>query len=124
MKKPIKVIEISTVEGRSTRLCRFSRGTLALARSTGAASLRWQQSPSQQIQIRQREGREQAHRILRQPAVANFAKAPQALDHMENMFDTGSSGGAATVDEPLVLAQARGTPVDPVADTLSQSGLT
>jgi hypothetical protein len=93
-------------------------------RSSGVPSLRRHQSPSQQIQIRQREAREQARRILRQSPVANFAKTPQALDHVEDMFDAGPSGGAATVDESLVLAQMRRAPVDAVADPLRQGGLT
>jgi hypothetical protein len=51
------------------------------------AALPWQQAASQQIQIRQREGGIQPRGILRQPTVANFAKAPQALDHVEGVLD-------------------------------------
>jgi len=107
MKEPTKVIEIGAGERKAARFCRFSRSFVALPRSLDVPSLRWQHSPSEQIQIRQREGREQAYRILHQPAVANFVEAPQALDHVEYMFDAGPCGGAAAADEPLVLAQVR-----------------
>src|SRR5271163_173043 len=123
MRKAIEVIESFAVERKSACLCGFSRSISALSRSSGARSLRWQQSAPQQIQIREREGGIQPDRILRQAAVANFAKTPEALDHVENMFDAGASGGAAAVDEPLVLTQVTGAAVDPVADALSQGGL-
>ncbi len=74
---------------------RYFRST-AIIRHT---SLRWQQSSPQQIQIREREGGIQSRGVLRQSAVANLVKAPQALDHVEHMLDTGPGGRAATVDE-------------------------
>jgi hypothetical protein len=62
----------------------------ALTRSSGAPSLRWQlHSTPQQIHVRQREGREQARRILRRSAVANFAITPPALDHVEKHVQRG-----------------------------------
>ena len=50
------------------------------------APLRWQQSSSEQIQVREREGREQPRGVLRQAAVAHLGEAPQALDHMEGVL--------------------------------------
>src|SRR5579863_6695736 len=123
MKEPTKVTEIPAIERTESRLCSFCRSILALPRSSGARSL-WQQSASQQIQICQREGAIQPGGVLRQATVANFAKAPEALDHVEYMFDTGPRSGAATVDESLVFTQVTGTAVDPIADALGQGGLT
>jgi len=80
----------------------------------------------QYVQVRQREGGIQPRCILRQAAVANFAKTPQALDYMERMLDSGSSSRAATVDEPLILAQwfaTRWAPIDTVTNAGSKGAL-
>src|SRR5208282_5897772 len=125
MNEAMEVIAKFAAEDKSAPLCGVSRCFCTASRSSGTRPLWWQQAASQQIQIRQREGGIQPHGILRQSTVANFAKAPQALDHMEDMLDARPSSGASTVNEPLILAQrpSGGTPIDPVADAGSQGGL-
>jgi hypothetical protein len=59
------------------RLGGVSRPFWPSSQSQETRPLRWQQSTPQQIQIRQGEGGIQPRGILRQPTVANFAKAPQ-----------------------------------------------
>src|SRR4029077_278570 len=123
MNEAMEVIAKFAVEDKSAPLCGVSLCFCTASRSSGTRPLRWQQAATQQIQIRQREGGIQPRGILRQSTVANFAKAPQALDHVEGMLDAGPSSGAATVNEPLILAQrmgSNGSPIDPVADPGSQ----
>ena len=103
-----------------------SRSFQPISRSPGAIPLSWQQSSPQQIQIRQGEGGVQARRVLSQSTVAHLVKAPQALDHVEDMLDTGPSGRAPTIDEPLILAQrpgANGAPINPIPDAGRQRAL-
>src|SRR5271155_2341242 len=120
MKEATKVTGFRAIECRATGLWDFSRGIFALPRSSGAPSLRWQETAPEHIQIGQREGGVQPSGVLRQPAVPHFVKAPHPLDNVEDMFDAAPSSGAATVDEPLVLTQVTGTAVDSVADTFRQ----
>jgi hypothetical protein len=121
----MEVIATFAVEGKTAHLAYVSHGFCTASRSSGARPLRWQQATPQQIQIRQRKGGIQPHGILRQPAVANLAKAPQALDHVEDMLDSRPRGGAPTVDKPLIFAQrpASAAPVDSVADAGGQRSL-
>src|SRR6266478_3851953 len=125
MNEAMRDIAKFAAEDKSAQICGVSRCFCAASRSSGTRPLRWQQAASQQIEIRQREGDIQPHGILRQSTVANFAKAPQALDHIEYMFDTGPSSGASTVDVPLIFAQPPSgrAPIDPVANAGSQGGL-
>src|SRR5437879_4934990 len=125
MNGTLKVTAKCATEGWAGCFGLVSRTFWSSSQSRGIPPLRWQQSAPQQIQVRQREGGIQPHGVLRQPTVANFAKAPQALDHMEHMLDAGPSCGAPTVDEPLILAQrpSRGVPIDAVANAGSQGAL-
>jgi len=107
MNEAMEVIAKFAAEDKSASLRGVSRFFCSASRSSGTAPLRWQQAASQQIQIRQREGGIQPHGILRQPTIANFAKAPQALDDVEGMLDSGPSGGAPAVDPALIRAQGR-----------------
>jgi hypothetical protein len=94
---------------------------------TSTRPLRRQQSTPQQTQVRQRKCGIQPPSVLGQAAVvANLAEAPQALDHMEGMLDTGPGRGTPAVDEPLVLAQrpASRAPIDPIMDAERQRTLT
>src|SRR3984893_13493086 len=108
--------------------CGFdSRSFRSISRSPGATPLWSQQSSPQQIQVRQGEGGVQPCRVLSQATVAHLAKAPQSLDHVEYMLDTGPSGRAPTIDEPLILAQwsgANGAPINPIPDAGRQRALT
>lgn len=87
-----KFIAKSAVQFAATHLRRVSVAFWKSSSSQGVRPLRRQQSSSHQIQIRQRERRVQPRRILRQAAIANFAEAPQALNHMEDMFDARPRG--------------------------------
>src|SRR5271170_8387764 len=108
----MEVITKFAAEDQSARLFGVSRCFCPASRSSGIPPLRRQQAAPQQIQIRQREGGVQPRSVLRQPTVSNFAEPPQTLDHVKDVFDAGPSRGAATVDEPLILAQrpSRGAP--------------
>src|SRR3981189_3115497 len=78
-----------------------------------------QQSASHEIQIRKRERGKGSHRVLREPAVSDLGKAPQAFDHVESEFAPGAVSRAPAVDEFVVCAEflARfGPPIYPVAD--------
>ncbi len=121
----MKVMAKFVADDQSARLFGVFRCFCTASRSSGTRPLRWQQAAPQQIQIRQCEGGVQPRGILRQSTVANLAKAPQALDYVKDVFDTRSSGGAATVDEPLILAQRPSwrAPIDSVADALSERSL-
>ena len=80
----------------------------------------------QHIEVRQGEARIQSRGILGQSAVANLAKAPQALEHVKDMLDSGPSGGSAPLNPSLLCTQGRpaiGAPVDTVADTDRLRGL-
>src|SRR5580658_4120258 len=82
----------------ATRLCPSSVAFWISSSSQGVRPLRWQQSSPNQIQLRQRECGVQSRRVLRQPAIANFARAPEALNLVEHMLDAGPSGRSATID--------------------------
>src|ERR1700680_3501758 len=99
MNGTMKVMAKCAAEPKSAHLRQVSRAFCCSSRSQGTPPLRWQQSASQQVQVRQREGGVQPRGVLRQATVAHFAKAPQALDHMEGMLDTGPGTGAQAVDE-------------------------
>jgi hypothetical protein len=120
-----EVIAIFASEDRSARLCGASRDFCGAPQSSGAPSLRWQQSPQQQMQVRQREGGVQPCGFLRQPTVENPGKAPQALNRLEGMLDAGASNRAAAVNEALICAQRPliGAPIDPVTDAASDGAL-
>jgi hypothetical protein len=126
MNEAMKFMAMCGVEEIAPLGC-VSRPFWPSSRSQGTRPLRREQTVPQQIRIRQCEAGIQPRGILRQPAVAHFAKAPQALDHMEDMLDSSPSGAAPTVDEPLILAQRGtgigGSPIDPVADAGSQGSL-
>src|SRR3970282_263014 len=86
----------------------FSSVSVALSRLTQSQETRlprWQQSSPQQIQIRQRKGREQPRGVLRQSPIAHFAEPPQALHHMEGMLAAGARLGANSVDPLLLFAE-------------------
>src|ERR1700726_3684763 len=125
MNRTMKVIEECMQSAASARFRCALRAFRCSPRSPGTPPLWRQQSTPQQIQVRQRKGGVQPRGVLGQAAVANLAKAPQALDHMEGMFDTGPSSGAPAVDESLILAQrpASGAPIDPIADAGGQRAL-
>lgn len=99
MKDSTEIIESCGIASAAVRFGLVLPAFLLSLRSTKTPSLRHQQTASEQIQVRQSEGGIQPGRILRQSAVANLAEPPKALDHVENMFDSGPSRGSSTVDE-------------------------
>src|SRR5258706_9427026 len=100
-----KVMAKWETTGSGARCGLVSRSFCIDSPSRGATPLRRQQSSPQQIQVRQCEGGMQPCGVLRQAAVANLGKAPQVLDHVEGVLNTGASGGATAVNEPPVVVQ-------------------
>src|ERR1035438_5748100 len=125
MNRTAKIIGNCAARSATPRYCCAFRVFRYSSRSPGTRPLWRQQSTPQQIQVRQRKGGVQPCGVLRQPTVANLAKAPQALDHMKDVLDTGSGRGTPTVDDPLVLGQrsARTAPIDPISDAGRQRAL-
>ena len=80
-----KFIAKSAAQLAATHLRRVSVAFWISSSSQGVRPLRWQQASSHQVQICERERGVQARRILRQAAVANFAKAPQTLHDVKDM---------------------------------------
>jgi hypothetical protein len=76
--------------------------------SQGVWLSRWEHSASHQIQIRKREGRVESRGILRQAAVADFAKAPQPLQDVKDMIDSSPRCRSALVDVSLVFGGLTG----------------
>src|SRR5688572_25656160 len=63
------------------------------------------ESSSHHVQIRQREHRQSAHRVLVDAAVANLGKAPQTLDDVKRMLAARTRSRAAAVDCALALVE-------------------
>jgi len=118
-----RFIAKSAAQLAATHLRRSSVAFWISSSSQGVRPPRRQQSASHQIQIGERERGVQSRGILRQAAVANFAKAPQTLYDVKDMLDAGARSRSAPVDKSLVLGQVRGAPVDPVTDALRQRRL-
>src|SRR5882724_5272021 len=121
-----RVMAKCAATGSEARRGLVSRSFRSISQSSGATPLWRQQSLPQQIQVRQGEGGVQPCRVLSRSTVAHLAKSPQALDHVEDMLDTGPSGRAPTIEEPLILAQspgANGAPIDPIPDAGRQRAL-
>src|ERR1017187_1654990 len=66
-------------------------------RLSPAPSLRIQQSPARQEQIRQRCGDLQSVQVLCQTSVTHFLEAEDPLDHPKHVLDLGTDAGLATV---------------------------
>ena len=60
-------------------------------------SLRIQQSPTRQEQIRQRGGDLQSVQVLRQTSVTHLLKAEDPLDYSKHVLDFGAHSGLAAV---------------------------
>src|SRR5882757_6827059 len=124
--RTLTLIENYRAAHEASHLRRFEVAFSTARRSSGATRLRWQQSASQQIQIGKGKAGVQACGVLHQSAITDFVEPPESLDHMKDMLDSGSSGGAPSVYEPLIGGQcnARRSAIDAVADALRQRRLT
>jgi hypothetical protein len=103
------------------------RLTWWFCRSAPTRSLCWHQATSEQVQVRQRKGGEQARGVLGQSAVTNFGKSPQMLDDPKGVLTASSGLGANLIDVALIIRERPrlgAATVDPIADPLGQRRLT
>src|SRR5437764_2247815 len=109
-----------SLESVSARVCLSSSAlSFCLSRSASTRPLRCQQAPSDQIQVRQREGGEQPGGVLGQAPVTHLGEAPQALHDMEGVLAAGPNGRTQAVEPPLGRAESMtvvGPAVNPVAN--------
>jgi hypothetical protein len=109
------------------RLCSGSRLDFRLiwrcCRSAPTRFLWWHQATSEQVQIRQRKGGEQAGGVLGQSAVTNFGKTPQMLDDSKGVLTASPGLGADLIDVALIIRERPrlgAATVDPIADPPGQ----
>ena len=81
-------------------------------------SLRIEQPPARQEQIRQRCGDFQSVQVLRQASVTHLLKAEDPLDHPKDVLDLGAHAGFATVGRLDRLVDAFAPPVTLVGKVL------
>src|SRR6478735_8581519 len=77
----------------------------AVPRSLGAPVLSWQQQPSHQVQVRQREQRQRADRILVQAPIAYFGEAPQVFNDLKRVLPACAMTRTRAIDGFLPLGQ-------------------
>src|SRR6266568_4262928 len=90
----------SAVRAERLRGCRPPPARLPATRRP-----RRKQSVSHHIEIGQREERKGPRRVLRQPAIAHFGKAPQPLHYVEGMLAPRPDAGARVIDRLPPRAQ-------------------
>src|ERR1700730_18314443 len=93
-----------------------------VVRSAPTRLLRCQKTAPDHIQVRQCEHRKEPSGVLRQPAIAHFGKAPQALHHVKGMLAAGASSRAQAVDLSMVGTE-RSVAVGPAVDAVTHSVL-
>ena len=99
MRSIIKLIEKVTERGHCRRFARVGTRGGPRRPSRETPCLRRHQLSTQQIQIRQCEGREQSRRILREPSVAHFGKTPQMFDNLKGVLAARASVSTFTLSE-------------------------
>jgi hypothetical protein len=81
----------------SAATCVFIAAQPCVRRLSPTPSLRIEQSPARQEQIRQRCADLQSVQVLRQTSVTHLLKAEDPLDHSEDVLDPGSHAGLTPV---------------------------
>src|SRR5882672_7294360 len=93
--------EISGVAASKTLILRLSP----------TPSLRIEQSPARQKQIRERRADLQSMQVFRQASVTHLLKAEDPLDHPKDVLDLGANAGLATVGRLDRLINAFAPPI-------------
>jgi len=96
------------------------RGSDLNTRSADTRPLCRLQSMAQQVQVRQREEREQLRRVLRQAPIPDLRMTPQALDHVEGMLPTRAYTRTTPVHRALMSGQ-RMTRSGPLLDSVADA---
>jgi hypothetical protein len=81
------------------------------SRLSPTRSLRIEQSPARQEQIRERRADLQSVQVLRQASITDLLKADDPLDHPKDVFDLGTHAGLAAVARLDRLVNAFSPPI-------------
>src|SRR6185503_1696240 len=89
---------------RGSGACRFVRRYApSIATLTETRRRTGPEAVPHQVQIGEGKGRERAHGVLRQSAIAHLREAPQGLHYMERVLPAGTDAGARPIDLPPAL---------------------